>query len=117
MPAGPLRDLLTTIWADEIGHARFGWSTLARQVPKLTDAERRSLAEYVPVAIAHLVEHELAHLPLSSRPPKEGAALGLCSGERARTLFFSTLDEVILPRLRALGLVFERQNQAFWAAG
>ena len=104
MPEGPLRDLLTGIWADEIGHARFGWSTLAREVPKLSAVERGALAAYVPIAVAHLVEHELRHLPIASRPPPEGVALGLCSGDRARTLFFSTLDEVIFPGLRALGL-------------
>jgi hypothetical protein len=104
MPEGPLRELLTGIWADEIGHARFGWTMLARLVPELSAEERGSLAAYVPVALRHLVEHELAHLPLSSRPPEEGAALGLCSGESARVLFFSTLDEVIVPRLRELGI-------------
>jgi hypothetical protein len=104
MPEGALRALLTTIWADEIGHARFGWSTLAREVPKLSEPERRALGAYVPVAIEHLVEHELAHLPLASRPPEEGAKLGLCSGEKARTLFFSTLEEVILPGLRAVSI-------------
>jgi hypothetical protein len=104
MPEGELRTLLTSIWADEIGHARFGWTTLAREVPRLTDEERDALAAYMPVALAALVEHELAHLPLESRPPPEGACLGLCSGERARVLFFSTVDEVIVPRLRALGL-------------
>lgn len=104
MPDGPLRELLTTIWADEIGHARFGWTTLAREVPKLDDVERKALSAYVPVALAHLVEHELAHLPIESCPPPEGAGLGLCSGQKARALFFSTLDEVIVPQLRALGL-------------
>ncbi|MCA9538134.1 MAG: ferritin-like domain-containing protein, partial [Myxococcales bacterium] len=29
MPDGPLRDLLTRIWADEVGHARLGWRWLA----------------------------------------------------------------------------------------
>ncbi len=28
MPEGPLRELLTKIWADEIGHARFAWRLL-----------------------------------------------------------------------------------------
>ncbi|MEO7095834.1 MAG: ferritin-like domain-containing protein [Polyangiales bacterium] len=104
MPDGPLRTLLTSIWSDEIGHARFGWTTLAREVPRLDDEERDALAAYMPVALAALVEHELAHLPLESRPPPEGACLGLCSGETARALFFSTVDEVIVPQLRALGL-------------
>ncbi len=112
MPDGPLRELLTSIWADEIGHARFGWTTLAREVPLLTEAERAALSAYVPVALEHLVEHELAHLPIESNPPPEGAGLGLCSGSKARTLFFSTLDEVIVPRLRELGLTVSRTSAA-----
>lgn len=102
MADGPLRDLLTRIWADEIGHARFGWTTLERELPKLIDAEREAFLAYLPVALEHLVQHELAHLPLASRPPAEGAALGLCSGEKARALFFSTVETVIRPGLRRI---------------
>jgi hypothetical protein len=56
------------------------------------------------VALRHLEEHELAHLPLASRPPAEGAALGLCSGADARVLFYETVTSAILPPLEALGL-------------
>ncbi len=104
MPEGPLRDLLTRIWSDEIGHARFGWTLLAARVPALSPERRRALAAYVPVAIAHLIEHELAHLPETRGLPDGGEALGLCAGEDARALFARTLDDVIRPRLAALGL-------------
>jgi hypothetical protein len=104
MPAGALRDLLTRIWADEVGHARFGWRIVLREVPRLDDAARRRLEIYLRVAFGHLEKHELAHLPLHACPPPEGAALGLCSGAEARELFQATIDEVIVPQLEAVGL-------------
>jgi hypothetical protein len=104
MPRSDLRDLLTRIWADEVGHARFGWLLLAERLPATTASGRDRLADYLAVAFAHLEQYELAHLPLEARPPTEGAALGLCSGADARTLFRATVEEVIVPRLEALGL-------------
>lgn len=104
MPPGELRDLLTTIYADEIGHSRFGWRLLGRLAPSLDMATRERLGDYLEVAFAHLVEHELAHLPLASEPPPEGAAYGLCSGKDARSLFFDTVEQVIVPCLERLGI-------------
>jgi len=104
MPPGELRDLLTRIYADEIGHSRFGWRLLGRVAPTLDAATRERLGDYLEVAFAHLVEHELAHLPLASSPPPEGAALGLCSGKDARALFFDTVEQVIVPCLERLGI-------------
>ncbi len=104
MPEGELRDLLTRIWADEIGHARFGWGIVAREVPKLDEAAKRRLGAYLAVAFAHVEEHELAHLPVSSTPPADGVELGLCSGADARQLFFDTIQSVVIPRLNDLGL-------------
>lgn len=104
MPAGELRDRLTRIWADEIGHARFGWKLVPRLLSSLGPPERRRLGTYLAVAFAHLERHELSHLSLASRPPPEGAALGLCSGADARTLFYATVTEVIVPGLDALGI-------------
>lgn len=104
MEDGPLRDLLTRIWADEIGHARFGWAWLDRTLPACTDDERRAIERYLPVALAHLEAHELAHLPETSAPPPEGKAYGLCSGRDARALFRDTVLEVIVPELERRGL-------------
>lgn len=108
MPEGSLRELLTTIWADEIGHARFGWRLVAQVVPTLDDAARERLSAYLAVVLAHLEAHELAHLPDGDGPPPEGAALGLCSGRDARRLLYETIDEVILPGLEAVGLQARR---------
>ncbi|MBX3209155.1 MAG: ferritin-like domain-containing protein [Labilithrix sp.] len=104
MPEGELRELLTRIYADEVGHSRFGWRTLARLAPSLDAGTKDRLGDYLEVAFDHLVEHELAHLPESSRPPAEGVALGLCSGADARALFFDTVEEVIVPGLEAHGI-------------
>lgn len=108
MPEGELRDLLTGIYADEVGHSRFGWRTLDRIAPTLDKATKERLADYLEVAFAHLVEHELSHLPLSSNPPPEGAVYGLCSGADARVLFFDTLVDVIVPGLEAHGIPARR---------
>lgn len=104
MPEGELRELLTRIWADEVGHSRFGWRTLGRIAPTLDAATKDRLGEYLEVAFDHLVEHELAHLPESSQPPPEGVAYGLCSGPDARKLFFDTVTEVIVPGLEVHGI-------------
>jgi hypothetical protein len=103
MPEGPLRALLSGIWADEIGHARFGWALAGAHVPSLDTAARARLGDYLAVAFAHLVDHELSHLPEAAALPG-GEALGLCSGSDARALFFETVRDVIVPGLGALGL-------------
>lgn len=108
MPEGELRELLTRIWADEVGHARFGWRLLARVGPSLGRATRERLGDYLEVAFAHLVEHELAHLPIASAPPPDGVVYGLCSGEDARLLFFETVEQVIVAGLEAHGLPARR---------
>ncbi len=108
MPEGELRELLTRIYADEVGHSRFGWRTLARLAPSLDRETKERLGDYLEVAFDHLVEHELAHLPESSQPPPEGVALGLCSGPDARRLFFDTVEQVIVPGLEVHGIPARR---------
>lgn len=103
MPEGPLRELLTRIWADEVGHARFGWRLLGELAGSLPAAQRARLSLYLRVAFRQLEQHELAFLPLESQPPAEGAALGLCSGADARVLFYETVAQAIIPQLEALG--------------
>jgi hypothetical protein len=108
MPEGPLRELLTSIYADEVGHARFGWTIVNRMVTTLDQETKARLGRYLAVAFEHLERHELAHLPMDRSPPPEGVALGLCSGSDARVLFYETVSEIIVPRLSALGLPAER---------
>jgi hypothetical protein len=99
MPEGPLRELLTRIWADEVGHARFGWRLLETCASSLDGAERRAIEAYLPVALADLEAHELTHLPDRDAPPG-GECLGLCSGREARVLLHETIEHVIRPGLR-----------------
>lgn len=103
MPEGELKDLLTKIYADEVGHARFGWRLVGKLVADLDAAARARFGDYLRIAFAHLEEHELAHLA-PGPAPAGGAAFGLCSGREARDLFFATVDDAIIPGLEALGL-------------
>lgn len=103
MPAGPLRTLLTSIWAEECGHANFGWRVLPRLLAHADASTRAGLDAYLPLAFAELEAHELAHLPLRAAPPA-GARLGLCDGRDARALFYATVERVIVPALAAQGL-------------
>jgi hypothetical protein len=99
MPEGELRTLLTTIYAEECGHANFGWRLLPKLLAK-GDADLTSrLSEYLLVAFEHLETHELAHLPESVNPPEHGKSLGLCRGKDARDLFYATIERVIIPGL------------------
>ncbi len=111
MPEGELRALLTRIYADEIGHARFGWGLVTRLVPGLDAAARERLGDYLAVAFAHLEEHELAHLPITGPLPERAEDLGVCDGAEARELFYATIREAIVPRLEALGLPAARAWQ------
>lgn len=104
MPQGELRALLERIWADEVGHARFGWKLVAEAVPALDAAARVRLGRYLAVAFGHLEAHELAHLPEHLEPPPGGAAVGVCSGRAARRLFYDTVESVIVVGLERLGL-------------
>jgi hypothetical protein len=108
MPTGELRDLLTEIYADEIGHARFGWGLLARLTPSLEAATKQALSAYLAIAFAHLERHELAHLPADAEPPPDGHEYGLCSGRDARVLFYDTMEQIIVPGLERHGLAAGR---------
>lgn len=98
MPDGPLRELLTRIYADEVGHARFGWRLLERVAGGLDHDERAAVERYLPVAFEHLESYELAYLP-DRDAPAGGARFGLCSGRDARRLLAETVSDVIRPGL------------------
>jgi hypothetical protein len=112
MPDGPLRELLTRIYADEVGHCNFGWRLLAEVMPTVDASTKQRLGRYLEVAFGHLERHELAHLPADAAPPAHGVAFGLCSGSDARVLFYEAVTEVIVPGLEAHGLAAARA----WAA-
>jgi hypothetical protein len=104
MPAGSLRELLTGIWAEECGHANFGWRLLPKLLAQADAQTRDGLGEYLRLAFAELEAHELAHLPAGFAAPPGGEAYGLCDGAQARELFYATVEQVIMPGLEAHGL-------------
>lgn len=104
MPAGELRQVLSEILADEVGHARFGWRFLAEVLPSLDAAARARVGAYLRVAFSSLEHHELEGLPANARFPEGAAAFGLCNGGDARELFYATVTDVIIPRLAAHGI-------------
>lgn len=108
MPEGELRTLLTRIYADEVGHARFGWRLVTAEVPRLDADARARLGAYLAVAFAHLESHELAHLPITGPLPDGAETAGVCDGAEARELFYATVCDVLVPQLEALGLPAER---------
>jgi hypothetical protein len=112
MPEGELRDLLTRIYADEVGHARFGWRLVTTEIPRLHADARARLGAYLAVAFAHLEAHELAHLPITGPLPRGAEDVGVCDGADARGLFYATVTEVLVPQLEALGLPAARAWEA-----
>jgi hypothetical protein len=97
-----LGDVLKTILADEVSHARFGWSLLENI--EIDAALKTRLSIYLSTALAHLEEHELAHLSPAPAPSEAAAAAGVCDGSLARQIFHDTVNQVILPRLKQHGL-------------
>ncbi|MEC8022911.1 MAG: ferritin-like domain-containing protein [Myxococcota bacterium] len=105
LETGPdnIEELLRTILADEVGHARFGWRLLDELSPRIDDAMRIRLSDYLISAFQHLEEHELDHLPPTASPSRTAAAVGVCDGNDARRLFFECVETVIVPGLEKRG--------------
>lgn len=108
--AGPpaLQRLLAGILADEVGHARLGWRLLDELAPRIDAGLRERLSDYLVVAFAGLMDHELSHLPPRPSPSPAAEAVGVCDGPGARALFFAA----VVPGLAAHGL----QAAAAWRA-
>lgn len=104
MPTGSLRELLTGIWAEECGHANFGWRLLPKLLVRADEQTLDGLGEYLRLAFAELEAHELTHLPAGFVMPRGGEVYGLCDGAQARELFYATVEQVIVPGLEAHGL-------------
>ncbi len=94
---------LSHILADEVQHARMGWILVEQLAATLDAATVNRLNAYLIVAFRHLVAHELAHLPEGPPPSPDAMAVGVCDGGEGRTLFFDTVQTIIVPRLQALG--------------
>lgn len=94
--------------ADEVLHAKLGWSFLAHAMPSLDASARERADRYLRVAFGHLEDKMLEAMPLG--PERDGAlrahldALGVMDARDARELFYATVDGVIVPRLADHGL-------------
>ena len=86
-------DVLKHILSDEVQHARFGWELVSELVPTVDDEVRGRLNQYLVVALQHLHDHELAHLPALGAMSESVAKAGVCDGLAARRLFFDTVCE------------------------
>lgn len=101
---GPLGDVLGTILADEVAHARLGWSLLGVLLPKLDAAARGRLDAYLVDAFAHQVRYEVPKLPVHGGATPAAAQAGVCDGAFARGIFVDTVETVIVPGLERAGL-------------
>lgn len=110
LEGGPLAEVLGGILADEVSHARFGWSLLGALLPRLDAAARARLDTYLIDALAHQVTYEIPKLPVVAGRRAEIASAGVCDGLAARALFFETIEGVIVPGLDRAGLA----GQAAW---
>jgi hypothetical protein len=98
----PLRATLTSILADEVGHARFGWTLLRDVAPALDASIKRRISAYL-VAV---FERDLAAVypGRDAKPASEAAlAVGAHDGPLAWETLTSTLRAVTVPGLERLG--------------
>ena len=105
-----LGEVLESILADEVAHARLGWRGLGLLFPSLDAPARQRMQAYLADALAHQVEHEV---PLLGGSGPRSSALrqsGVCEGEFARALFLDTIEGVIVPGLGRAGL----DGEAAW---
>jgi hypothetical protein len=99
-----LGDVLASILADEVSHARLGWKLLGICAPLLDADARERLSAYLVDALAHQVEHEVPMLPVLGAVDPSAAAAGVCDGGFARSVFIDTVEQIIVPGLERAGL-------------
>jgi hypothetical protein len=107
-----LKEALKHILADEVGHARFGWTLLDEVADRIDDDMRHRLDDYLVAAFGHMAEHQLSHIPPRPSPSEAANEVGVCDGNEARRLFFDTVEQSIIPGLEQRGF---RAREA-WAS-
>lgn len=95
--------------ADEVLHARLGWSYLADTWPDLDEDARRRTDAYLPVAFGYLEQRMHGAMPLAAHEPPDHVladmhALGCLDSVQGRELFEQTVREVVVSRLNEHGL-------------
>jgi len=103
-----IRRVVEQLSADEILHAKLGWSLLAEWLPSLTEDERAGLERYLPLALGTIELKMLAAMPLAPPIPEalraELTALGAVDGKDGREILYAVIEDVIVPRFEELGL-------------
>ena len=99
-----MRETLGIILSEEVQHARFGWMILREISDMVPQDMKERLGDYLVGAFKHLRDHELAALPNDHTPSEEASKVGVCDGNDARSLFFDTVEQVIIPGLEEHGL-------------
>jgi hypothetical protein len=95
--------------ADEVLHAKLGWSYLSATWPALSAEAKERTGAYLPIALRYLREMMHGAMPLGTNPIEgtlkdELDALGVMSSAEGRALFRATVESVIVPRLEDHGL-------------
>ncbi len=107
-----IRRVVEQLSADEILHAKLGWSLLSEWAPLLTDDEREGLVRYLPLALGTIEQKMLGAMPVGPEIPdalrEELAALGAVEGRDGREILYAVLEQVIVPRFEELGLPGKR---------
>ncbi len=108
LEGGPLGEVLGAILADEVKHARFGWTTLGLLAPRLDRPSSRGardrLSAYLVDAFVHQVTYEVPKLPVVAGRRAALTEAGVCDGGFARELFVDTIETIIVPGLERAGL-------------
>jgi hypothetical protein len=106
----PLREILTRILSDEVGHARFGWRILRDVGGALDSSMRRRLSAY----LVSVFERDLSVMKNALDAPEASWAalsVGAPDGALAWSTFLETMTSVTVPGLERCGL------KAAWALG
>jgi hypothetical protein len=93
--------------ADEVLHAKLGWSYLGELASSLTDDERTRTNRYLRIAFAHLEREMHRAMPnalVDDTTREELEALGCLLGVEGLVLFEETMCSVVIPRLVDHGL-------------
>lgn len=110
-----IRRVVEQLSADEILHAKLGWSLLGEWLPQLSAEELAGLERYLPVALGTIEQKMLGSMPLPPvLPPAlraELTALGVLDGHEGREILYAVLEDVVIPRFEELGL----PGRAAWA--
>jgi len=104
-----IRRVVDQLAADEVLHAKLGWSYLATVWPSLTDEEKARTDAYLPVAFGYLEAKMLGAMPVGPTPLRDAIreqleALGAMDSREGRELMYETVESVIVPRLSDFGL-------------